>query len=172
VKHQPYSMMISTSDKMLLRTAYRHMMRWTATPRIRKARFTLPSLEPSGKVDLLLRRCAHEAHGTDASTVSVRPRNATGARAAARAAFRRPLEADAALDAQFALEATTNGSTEAMASSDLGSSYEGSRVNSSEGGVDGRIDLAFAVLRALPKLGNAIEEQVSNTRFLLLIGSK
>jgi len=150
--------MISTSDKMLLRTAYRHMIRWTATPCIRNARFTLPSLEPSGKVDLLLRRCA-EGHGVDPSTVTVRPRNATGARAAARAAFRRPIEADAALDAQLALESATNG-TEAMASSsDLGTSNEGS-ANLSDGGVDGRIDLAFAVLRALPQLGNAIEEQV------------
>jgi hypothetical protein len=147
--------MLTSSEKLVLRAAYRHMFRWTATPRVSTARFTLPSLEPSGKVDLLLRRCA-EAQGADPAAASVRPRNAAGARAAARAAFRRPIAADVALDAQLALEAAASGAG-ALASSGPGSAS--SRISLSEGGADGRIDLAFAVLRGLPQLGSAIEEQ-------------
>ena len=75
------------ANRQVARVVYRSMLRWSRGARIRDAAFTLPSLEPSGAVDDLLIRISQEKLGASVETAALRPRGASGFRAAARAAF-------------------------------------------------------------------------------------
>jgi len=120
------------------RAVLRAMLRWTRSPAVRRARFSLPSPEASGAVNELLYEIALRHLGRTPAAARLRPRGAEGCRAAVLAAFRHGGAVIRDPSTGFLTLPTCDA---AAAAAERG------------------LDLAFEVLRGLPALAEAIAEQ-------------